>query len=265
MNPVISLSIVDLALTASLLLLLALLNIKTSRKLSTDLIISMCRMFVQLSLIALVLKQLFLQVDLVWVLCVALVMALAAGREVIMRQKHRYVGVWGYLIGGSAMMFSSFVLCFFSLQAVIQADPWYHPQYAIPLLGMLLGNTLNGVSLCMDRLTESAVRERAMIETRLALGESWYQATQLQRQSALHSALIPTINSMAAAGLVSLPGMMTGQILAGVDPNTAVRYQMLIFLLIAVTSALSAYIVTFLGTRRLFDDRHRLKLDRLVS
>ena len=260
--PVTLLSVSDLASAAILVLLLAAVNVSVSKRLAVDLVVSMTRMIIQLSLVALVLKFLFAQIHVGWMLGIACVMILAAGREVTARQKYRYQGWWGFSVGTASMALSSFALCLFSL-VLIQAEPWYHPQYAIPLLGMLLGNTLNGVSICMDRLTESAIKERQVIEARLSLGHSWYEATATQRHQALHSALIPTINSMAAAGLVSLPGMMTGQILAGMTPQVAVRYQILIFLLIAVSSGVGSYLVTLLGTRRLFDERQRLCLDRL--
>jgi len=264
LTPITLLSVYDLALAATLVLLLAAVNLSVSKRLAIDLTISMFRMIIQLSLVALVLKFLFTQSHFGWILGIGSLMALAAGREVTARQKYRYQGLWGFSLGTASMALSSFTLCLFSL-FLIQAEPWYHPQYAIPLLGMLLGNTLNGVSICLDRLTESAIKESDAIEARLALGHTWYEATATQRHQALHSALIPTINSMAAAGLVSLPGMMTGQILAGIAPQVAVNYQILIFLLIAVSSGVGSYLITLFGTRRLFDERQRLCLERLTQ
>ena len=98
---------------------------------------------------------------------------------------------------------------------------------------MILGNAMTGVSLGLDTLTRSAARERVAIETRLALGHTRTEAFRTITRSTLRNAFIPIVNSMAAAGIVSLPGMMTGQILAGIDPVDAVKYQLMISFLIA--------------------------------
>jgi putative ABC transport system permease protein len=142
-------------------------------------------------------------------------------------------------------------------------SPWYTPQYAIPLLGMLLGNTMSGISIALDRLTQSAWQQRGVIEARLILGARSSEAIGELRRQAIRSGLIPIINAMAAAGVVSLPGMMTGQILAGTPPVEAVKYQILIMFLIAVGTGLGTMAAVMIGSRRLFDERQRLCLDRL--
>jgi len=124
---------------------------------------------------------------------------------------------------------------------------------------------MNGIALALDRLTQLARREREIIEGRLLIGESWQQATAGWRREAMRTGMIPMINAMAAAGIVSLPGMMTGQILAGVAPMEAVKYQILIMFLITAGSGFGTLIAITLGSRRLFDERHRLRLDRLSS
>src|SRR5690606_9607676 len=120
-----------------------------------------------------------------------------------------------------------------ALTVMVRPEPWYQPQYAIPLLGMLLGNTMTGVALGLDRLTDTAYEQRGVIEAQLILGATWNTAIAALRRQAMRSGLMPIINSMAAAGIVSLPGMMTGQILAGAPPLEAVKYQILIMFLIA--------------------------------
>ncbi len=255
----------SLAIAAGLVVLLALLNLRWNRPTSRDLLWSMVRMGVQLALIGLVLEFLFRQVSLVWVSAIACVMLLAAGREVVARQRRHLQGAWAWAIGTGSMFISSLTLTVLALTVLLHVEPWYQPQYAIPLLGMLLGNTLNGIAIAMDRVTQGAVTQRQVIETRLALGHTWQQATGTIRQEALQSALIPTINSMAAAGIVALPGMMTGQILAGAPPATAVAYQILILLLIAAGTGFATLFTAWAGTRRLFDARQRLRLDRLTA
>jgi putative ABC transport system permease protein len=138
------------------------------------------------------------------------------------------------------------------------------PQYSIPILGMLLGNTMTGVALGLDRLTEGVRRQRALIENRLMLGQPWSVAVGEIRRDAVRSGLIPIINAMAAAGIVSLPGMMTGQILSGTPPAIAVKYQILIMFVIAAGTGFGTLAAVSAGARRLFDARERLRLDRLT-
>ena len=231
--------------------------------LSRELLVAATRMVIQLALIGLVLETLFSVAAFHWVALMAMVMLLLAGREVMSRQKRRMTGGWAFAIGTGSMFVSSFAVTVFALLAIVGPQPWYAPQYAIPLLGMLLGNTMTGVALGMDRLTDSAWRQRTMIEGRLLLGMTWSQAIADLRRDAMRSGMIPIINGMAAAGVVSLPGMMTGQILAGSPPALAVKYQVLVFLMIAVGTGFGTVAAVMAASRRLFDERQRLRLDRL--
>jgi putative ABC transport system permease protein len=259
----ITLSNPDLAIAAVLVLALALLSARLQADVSRQLLIAAARTAIQLTLIGLVLKTLFANVHLVWVTLMALFMLLVAGREVMARQKRRFRGWWGYALGTVSMFLSSFTVAVFALVVILGDTPWYTPQYAIPLLGMLLGNTMNGIAIAMDRLTTTAWEQREIIEARLMLGQSWDEAISAIRQQAIRSGLIPIINAMAAAGVVSLPGMMTGQILAGAPPVEAVKYQILIMFLITVGTGLGTLGAVSIGSRRLFDARQRLCLDRL--
>jgi putative ABC transport system permease protein len=259
----ITLSTLDLAAACVLVLLLALLNWRLGLGETRTLLIAAARTIVQLLLIGLVLKALFAASHWIWVGLLALFMLAVAGREVMVRQHRRFRGWWGYGIGTSSMFLSSFSVTVLTLTVIVAPQPWYEPQYAIPLLGMLLGNTMTGVSLGLDRLTEAAWRERPEIEARLMLGYPWQSAVARIRRDSARSGLMPMINAMAAAGIVSLPGMMTGQILAGAPPIEAVKYQILIMLLITVGTGFGTLGAVWLGSRRLFDERQRLRLDRL--
>jgi putative ABC transport system permease protein len=115
----------------------------------------------------------------------------------------------------------------------------------------------------MSRMTESAWQQRAILEQRLMLGQSRDEAILDLRRDSVRTGMIPIINSMAAAGIVSLPGMMTGQILAGSPPVEAVKYQILIMFLIAGGTGFGVMAAIAITSRRLFDKRHRLRLDRL--
>jgi len=262
---VISLTPVDLALAAMLLLVLAGISMALSLGLEKKILFFSGRMIAQLLFIGLVLRYLFANADGWLVLLMSLVMLGAAGREVQARQKRRIRGLAGYLIGTGAMLVSSFSVTLLALVAIIGVEPWYTPQYAIPLLGMLLGNTMTGISLAADRLSSQFHEQRNVLEQRLMLGQSWQEASSDIRRDCMRTGMMPIINSMAAAGIVSLPGMMTGQILGGTPPVEAVKYQILIILLIAAGTGFGVISAIWLTGRHLFDQRHRLRLDCLVG
>jgi putative ABC transport system permease protein len=253
----------DLAIAAALVLILALLSWYMRTGVSQQLLVAAVRTAVQLSLIGLILKVLFAHSHPALVALLSLCMLLIAGREVMVRQEHRYRGWWGYAIGTLSMFLSSFAVTIFALVVILNNTPWYSPQYAIPLLGMLLGNTMNGISIALDRLNQAAWDQRAIIEARLMLGERWDVAVAEYRRKAIRSGMIPMINAMAAAGVISLPGMMTGQILAGSPPVEAVKYQILVMFLITAGTGLGTLAAVSIGSRHLFDPRQRLCLDRL--
>lgn len=258
-----TLSIQDLSIAALLVVALALVSRRVYPDLARQLLVAAARTAIQLTLIGLVLKALFANVSLLWVALLAVVMLAIAGREVVARQHRRFAGAWGYAIGLVSMFISSFSIALFALVVVVGHEPWYQPQYAIPLLGMLLGNTMNGIALALDRLTQSAWEQREIIEARLLLGHTTTEAVSGIRQQVFRSGMIPIINAMAAAGVVSLPGLMTGQILAGAPPVEAVKYQIMIMFLIAGGAGFGTLAAVHLAVRRLFDERQRLRLDRL--
>src|SRR6202011_3057685 len=121
----------------------------------------------------------------------------------------------------------------YAIIGALRSDPWYAPQILIPLLGIILGNVMNGVSVSLNALSTAIMRERPAIEARLALGTDRYTALKPLQRSALRSGMIPIINQMSAAGVITLPGMMTGQILAGLDPLEAAKYQILLLFLLS--------------------------------
>ncbi len=257
------LSAFDLSLAAGLVVALALCSWRLRLGLEKRMAISALRTTVQLLLIGQVLRVLFAHASFPFVFAISMVMLVVAGREVGARQHRRIKGFSGWLLGTGSMFVSSFAVAFFALAIVIANDPWYTPQYAIPLLGMLLGNTMNGIALSMDRLTESLWQQRRTVEQRLLLGQTSLEAIHELRQQAMRSGMIPIINSMAAAGLVSLPGMMTGQILGGSSPMDAVKYQILIMFLICAGTGFGVVTAITLTCRKLFDDRQRLRLEVL--
>jgi len=261
----IALSTSDLALAAILVVLLGLFSVYMRLGITQQLYIAAIRTTLQLLLIGLVLKTLFASTQPWFVLLISLLMISVAGWEILSRQKRKLRAWWGFGVSTGSLFISSFLITLLCLLTVIQADPWYHPQYAVPLLGMLLGNTMTGIALGMDRLTQTAWQQRPVIEQRLMLGETAQQAIADIRSEAMRAGMIPIINSMAAAGLVSLPGMMTGQILAGAAPVEAVKYQILIMFMISAGTGFGVISVLWLISRRLFDERDRLCFKRLLK
>jgi len=253
----------DLAVAALLVIANAGLSIVLELGLARRVLIAAARMVVQLVLVGLVLKTLFALTSPLWTGVAALAMILFAGREIMARQDRRLTGLWGYGLGTTCMLLAAAIVTVFALTSSVRPDPWYDPRYAIPLLGMILGNTMTGISLGLHALTTGLVRERTGVEAQLALGATRFEAVRPVVRAALTSALMPIVNSMAATGLVALPGMMTGQILAGVAPEEAVKYQILIMFLIAGGTTLGATAAVMGGATRLTDARHRLRLDRL--
>lgn len=265
MTGYLSLSYFDLAMAAVFILFNGLISIAFKLGLAKKLLIVSLRMVVQLLLVGALLSWIF-AVSSMWLTgLIALAMVLFAGREIWARQERRIAGIWGFGIGTSAMMFAGMLVALIALNTQIQPDPWWSPRYALPLFGMILGNTMTGVSLALDTLNGMVVREKTAIEARLLLGMNRWQAMRPFARASLRSGFMPIINSMAAMGIVALPGMMTGQILSGVAPQEAVKYQILVMFLIGGATGLGVIGATFAAVMRLSDDRHRLRLDRLKS
>ena len=227
MNPIL-LTPLDISIAASLIILDAALSIWLKLRLHRQIAIAATRMVVQLVAIGYVLRFIFALNNPAATLLLVLVMVLVAAREV-----------------------------------AIRPQPWFDPHYAIPLAGIILGNVLNSASLALDSFLGSVRRERHAIESRLSLGESYREAIAPLVREAIRRGLLPIINQMSAAGIVTLPGIMTGQILAGLDPLEAVKYQILLMFLLSGGSGLSALATSYLAAWRLTDERQRLRLDRL--
>ena len=150
-----------------------------------------------------------------------------------------------------------------ALVLIVQPSPWWDPRFALPLMGMIMGNAMTGISLSLDTLHTALNREQRAIEAQLLLGAHKWQALRPFLRQAMRAGFMPSINAMAAIGVVSLPGMMTGQILSGVDPSEAVKYQLMVMFLIAGATGLAVILATLGSARALTDHRDRLRLDRL--
>lgn len=260
----IPLSPIDLALAAALLLVNGAISMVFGLRLERSLAIAAIRMVVQLAAVGYVLKFVFEQTSPAWTALVALVMVLVAGIELMQRQERRPGGWLAYGLGNATLLLTGGLATVYAVAVIIGPSPWYAPRYVLPIIGMVLGNTLTSVSLALQTLNEGAERERSAIEARLALGASRFEAfSGLLRQS-LRTATTPLLNTMAVAGVVTLPGMMAGQILAGADPGEAAKYQIMIMFVLAGASGLGALAAALGSIFLMTDSRHRLRLDRLT-
>lgn len=166
-----------------------------------------------------------------------------------------------YQVVGSALFIGCGGVTFVFCSLVVHYSPWYDPRYLIPLAGMIIGNSMNSASLAAERLGAEMRERREEIETALCLGASARQAARPALRNAFRAAIMPTANTMAAMGIVSLPGMMTGQILSGTEPMVAVRYQVAIMCAITGAVAITAYLIVMQGYRGYFTKAHQLELE----
>ena len=219
------------------------------------------RACLQLSLLGYVLKWLFEQKS-PWIFfMVFLFMAFVASQTAMKRVPRRHKGLFWvtyFSIFSSTLITGPYTL-FFS----IPQNPWYDLTASIPLIGMILGNSLTGVSLTLGKLTDQLVLQKEQIEESLSMGASSFEACRSYIVESIQTGMTPILNSMMVVGLVSIPGMMTGQLLAGNSPVQASIYQIVILLIICATSYLSTLIAALMTYRRFLKDFHRFKGDLL--
>ncbi|WP_428267497.1 ABC transporter permease [Haliangium sp.] len=261
MSSAIALGPGELALAAALVLVAGAVSLGLRLGLERKLAVAAVRTVVQLLLVGYVLTWVF-SLDRLWVVALVFAaMVVTAGRAAVTRSSRRYRGAATHAL--VALALSGLVTTVTVTGAVIGVDPWWRPQYAIPLLGMILGNSLTGISLCLDSLLAALDEGRDLVETELALGATRWEAVREPLAEAVRRGMIPILNAMTVVGLVSLPGMMTGQILAGADPLDAVKYQIVVMFMLAAASAMSAIVVALLVYRRMFNPRHQLERERI--
>ena len=157
------------------------------------------------------------------------------------------------------MLVGSGLTLFYVSFVVVQVEPWYNPRYLIPLFGMIIGNAMNAAALAAERLEAEMESRRGEVEAYLALGATSRRASQEPARRALRASLIPTVNSLMVVGIVALPGMMTGQIIAGVSPLVAIRYQIVVMFMLASCVSIAATLVTSWYRRQFFTGAEQLR------
>jgi putative ABC transport system permease protein len=264
MKPI-ELSALDLGIASLLVLFDAALSMRLGLRLHRQVLWAATRMVIQLLLVGMVLRAVFAWGTPLATLGVVVLMIGAAAREVAVRPARRLPGWPGYRISTTVVGAAGIATVLLALLTAIRPTPWYDPRYAIPLMGIVLGSILNAASLGLDTFFTSVTGARGAIEGRLALGATRREALQPYVRNAIRSGLIPIINQMSAAGIITLPGIMTGQMLAGMDPVQAVKYQILLMFLLTGGSALAALGAVYMAAASITDARHRLRLERLTQ
>ena len=224
-------------------------------------VVATVRLVAQLMLLALVLGRIIAADSPALVLGVALVMLVVAAHAVGSRQPDRQglgrlrVEAFGSLVIGALIVMAV------SVRLALHVTPWYDARTVLPMLGMILGNSVTAISLAVERFEADLKHDRDLIELRLSLGATARQAATPALQAAVRASLSPVLNNMSLAGIVAIPGMTTGQLLAGADVGQAIRYQILLYFGIAATVTFGVLILLALRFRRVFTPDHQFRRD----
>jgi putative ABC transport system permease protein len=255
-SPLLAVRWPDLALASALVLVAMAIAAWQRLGLARGLAVGAVRATVQLVAVGYVLAFLVATPHPYLVLLALLVMLVAATVTATARQTRGRAGL--FVISGTAMLVGAGLTLAYVDVVVLRLRPWYDPQYLIPLFGMIIGNSMNGAALAAERLSGEMGLRRGEVEAYLALGATPARASAEALRRALVAAMMPTVNLLMVVGLVSLPGMMTGQIVAGSSPVTAVQYQILVVFMLAGAVAVTSVIVALWYRRSFFTPAEQL-------
>jgi len=240
----------QLAIATLFVVFVGVVSIRLSLGLTKDLAIATVRTFVQLAVLGYVLRWVF-GINSPWlVVGLILLMVVFAARILVKRSPDAPPGIFGSAF--IAMALTGFIVTFSVTGVIVQVEPWYLPQYVIPLAGMVIGNSMTGIALALERVFADLDAREDELLALTALGATPWEAAHGSVRVALRAGLVPTINSMAAAGLVFIPGMMAGQILAGADPVNATAYQIVVMLMVSAATAMGSVLAVLLTYHRRF-------------
>lgn len=240
----------QLLLATGFVVLAGILSLVYRLRLERDLALGTLLAFVQLFVVGYLLTAIF-AINSFW-LVLAMYTATAFFATRLAKRKVHAQGISIMLPTFLAMVTTCFFLTSIVSGVVLRATPWWEPQYFIPVGGMVAGNAMNALSIALERFFSELQTRRAEVEASLCLGASPSEASRDMFRIALRAGMINAINALMGVGLVSLPGMMTGQILAGVPPTQAIRYQIIIMLMMTAASALSSVTALLLVSGRCF-------------
>jgi putative ABC transport system permease protein len=252
----------QVALGAAVIIVNAGISVGMNLGIEKHLLVGAARCVVQLTVLGYILVPIFSYH--LWYLVVgySLVMLLVGSWEASSRPPQTYKGMFLHImccIGASASLF----ICY-TLLLVVRTHPWWQAQYFIPILGMLLGNAISGVSVGLSTVVDEFASGRDRVELLLSIGASRWEATREAISKSVRLACMPILNQMNVVGIVSIPGMMTGQILSGSDPSQAARYQMIVMFIIASTASVASVGTITLAAFSIVDKQARLRSDLLT-
>lgn len=257
MNSIIDLTAIQVALAYGfVVMVLIIVRIRGISK-EKELLISSIRMTLQLVLAGFVLVYIFEQPS-PWVTLAIIILMEAFAVHTVIQKYRKTISPQLKKVIALSMFLGTISCLLFFLLVVVRISPWYNPQYFIPIAGMLIGNSMTGVSLGTKSLIESMTTQRSWVEEALVLGATPKEATKNIINSTFDGAILPTLNSMMGMGIIFLPGMMTGQILSGVSPLTAIAYQIAIMLGILGAVALSVILLLQWGYKTFFNREDQL-------
>lgn len=257
-NTVMNLSVLQLSIAYIFVLIMLIIFKSRGIKRERQILIATTRMTVQLTLMGYVLMFVFNNPSWYLTLLMIVIMISFAIYNIIKRVKITMSKELKRIITIS-ILFGALVTAVFFIVVVLSVRPWFNPQYFIPISGMIIGNSMTGIALGANKLCSDMEEKRFEIENSLMLGATPIAATKQIVNNAFDSAIMPTMNNMLTMGIVSLPGMMTGQILSGTFPLTAIKYQIGIMLAILGSTAVSTVLFVTLGYRTFFTKDNRLK------
>ncbi len=257
MNSLVSLDPLDLALGLALMAIAIALAAWQRLGLAGQMAVATVRTIVQLLVAGYLLAFIF-ALNTPWAVAIALIFMLSVAAIVTHNRiapKHKPLLpiIWGSLLASLLLTLSYIIV------AIVRPQIWYSPQYLIPLGGMILGNAMNAAAISGERLASTIDRSAIEIETHLSLGATSQQAVAAYRKDAIRAGLIPLINRMMVVGLVMLPGVLTGQVLSGIDPLDAAFYQILIMFMVAFSELVAVLLVTHGVSRQFFNRYEQLK------
>ncbi len=258
MDEIIELNLLQMLAAYLFIVFLLYVVYKQKTGLESEIGIATLRMTVQLVFVGFLLEVIFENPSLIVTLAVFFIMQGFAIYNIFGRVKVNINLQLKQIIAFAMVLGTTFSIMYFLL-VVVGLKPWYEPRYFIPLGGMIIGNSMTGISLGAERLISGFKNNIDRVEGALMLGATVEAAARPMVTDAFKAAIIPTINSMMGMGIVFLPGMMTGQILAGLSPVTAISYQIAIMLGITGSVALTVYILTELGYRTFFNADSQVK------
>ncbi len=258
MSQTVEISLWQLALGLLFILIAQVASFVYHLGLNRDITVGTVRTFAQLFLMGYALTFIF-QLENIWLtLGIFAVMAVSASFIVQGRVKEKQVP---YMLPTFLTMFVSyFVTALFVSGLVIGVVPWWEPRYFLPIGGMVIGNSMSALAIALERLFREMRQQKGLIEARLCLGANYKEASSEMFKNAVTAGMIPSINAMMGVGLVFIPGMMAGQILAGADPLQAIRYQIIIMLMLVGSTATTSIITMLIVRKRCFGRGEELLL-----